>query len=91
MGAFSSTYVGCANSCIICTNCDYTYSTPELINTVADRVAKQGIEYWDDATVQELLPKDFACPDCKRTEFKKENDIFDVWFDSGVSHYAVLV
>ncbi len=76
---------------LLCTNCDYTYSTPELINQVAEEVASKGIEYWDDASVDELLPKDFACPDCKNKEFKKEYDILDVWFDSGVSHYAVLV
>lgn len=75
---------------LICTNCDYTYSTPELITKVADNVQTKGIEYWDDATAQDLLPANFACPSCKGTEFKKENDILDVWFDSGVSHYAVL-
>lgn len=75
---------------LICNQCDYTYSTPELINNVAEQVAQKGIEYWDDATVQELLPKNFACPVCKSTEFTKENDILDVWFESGVSHFAVL-
>ena len=75
---------------LICNQCDYTYSTPELINNVAAQVAQKGIEYWDDATVQELLPKNFTCPVCKSAEFSKENDILDVWFESGVSHYAVL-
>ncbi len=75
---------------LICQKCDYTHSTPELITHVANEVAKKGIEYWDDASVDELLPKDFKCPDCGAQEFKKENDILDVWFDSGVSHYAVL-
>ena len=76
---------------LICTNCDYTHSTPELINTVAEQIAKHGIEYWDDATVEQLLPKDFACPACKNKIFAKENDILDVWFESGISHYAVLL
>lgn len=75
---------------LICTNCDYTYSNPELIKKVADNVAQKGIEYWDDATVEELLPNKYECPNCTHTTFKKENDILDVWFDSGVSHYAVL-
>lgn len=75
---------------LICTGCDYTYITPDLVNHVAHNVKNHGIEYWDDATVQELLPKDFACPECKGTVFTKEQDILDVWFDSGVSHYAVL-
>ena len=76
---------------LLCTACDYTYSAPELITKVANKVAQQGIEYWDDATVEELLPHNFACPLCKNTQFKKENDILDVWFESGVSHYAVLL
>ncbi len=76
---------------LLCKNCDYTYSTPELILRVADEVAKHGIEYWDTARVEQLLPQNFACPVCKQTEFAKENDILDVWFESGVSHYAVLV
>lgn len=75
---------------LICTNCDYTYSTPELINQVADEVAKHGIEYWDDVLIESLISAGFACPSCKKSNFKKEYDILDVWFESGVSHYAVL-
>ena len=75
---------------LICTECDYTYSTPELINKVADEVAKKGIEYWDDVFVESLLAPGFKCPSCKMSNFKKEYDILDVWFESGVSHYAVL-
>jgi len=75
---------------LICQKCDYTYITPELVNKVADHVAQHGIEYWDMATEQELLPENFKCPSCKGTDFKKEQDILDVWFDSGVSHFAVL-
>lgn len=75
---------------LICAACDYTYITPELVDQVAKRVKEQGIEYWDDATVEQLLPRGFACPECKGTVFTKEQDILDVWFDSGVSHYAVL-
>lgn len=75
---------------LLCKKCDYTYIAPGLIEKVADGVATQGIEYWDMVTAQELLPIGFVCPLCKSTDFKKETDILDVWFDSGVSHYAVL-
>lgn len=74
----------------ICESCDYTYITADLVNLVADKVAKQGIEYWDEAKIEELVPKDFKCPNCKGTQLKKEQDILDVWFDSGISHFAVL-
>jgi Isoleucyl-tRNA synthetase (EC 6.1.1.5) len=37
-----------------------------------------------------LLPEGYKCKKCGGQEFKKEEDILDVWFDSGVSHAAVL-
>lgn len=74
----------------VCTKCDYTYITQGLVEKVAQNVEKEGIEYWDMASAQELMPQGFSCPLCKGEEFKKEQDILDVWFDSGVSHYAVL-
>jgi len=41
-------------------------------------------------TQKDLLPDGVVCPTCGGTDFKKETDILDVWFDSGVSHAAVL-
>jgi len=75
---------------LICQTCDYTYITSDLVNHVAKEVETKGIEYWDMATPQQLLPNNFTCPGCSGTDFKKEQDILDVWFDSGISHYAVL-
>lgn len=74
---------------LLCSDCDATYITPELVERVAQAVGTQGIEYWDAATVEALLPKDFVCA-CGSKNMKKEQDILDVWFDSGISHYAVL-
>ncbi|HZW61530.1 MAG TPA: isoleucine--tRNA ligase [Candidatus Babeliales bacterium] len=74
----------------MCTKCDYTYITQGLIEKVAQQVEQRGIEYWDIVVPEELMPAGFACPMCKGTEFKKEHDILDVWFDSGISHFAVL-
>ncbi|HSW73925.1 MAG TPA: class I tRNA ligase family protein, partial [Candidatus Limnocylindria bacterium] len=39
---------------------------------------------------QDLMPQGFMCPLCRSTDFRKEQDILDVWFDSGISHFAVL-
>lgn len=75
----------------MCTNCDYTYVTQGLVEKVAQQVEDEGIEYWDKAQPHDLMPQNFVCPLCKGTEFKKEQDILDVWFDSGISHFAVLV
>ncbi len=76
---------------LICTDCDYTYITKEFIDKVAKGIEKEGIEYWDKVAIDDLVPKDFACSGCAGNNLKKEQDILDVWFDSGISHYAVLM
>lgn len=75
---------------LLCERCDYVYTKQEFINKVADHIALEGIEYWDRVSLEHVVPKDLVCPQCKSADFKKETDILDVWFDSGVSHYAVL-
>ncbi|KKP24765.1 MAG: Isoleucine-tRNA ligase [candidate division TM6 bacterium GW2011_GWF2_28_16] len=83
---------------VICKKCAHAHLTPELVAGVAEQVKTHGIEYWDKVTIQELvnnkiLLANFACKSCKNNnleEFKKETDILDVWFDSGVSSFAVL-
>jgi isoleucyl-tRNA synthetase len=75
---------------LICTECDYTYTSKEFVDGVADGVLKEGIEYWDRVQVIDLISNDFTCPGCKGSSFEKEYNILDVWFDSGVSHQAVL-
>ncbi len=40
--------------------------------------------------LKDLMPKGTTCPHCKSSEFTKETNILDVWFDSGVTHAAVL-
>jgi isoleucyl-tRNA synthetase len=75
---------------LLCADCDHAYCTPELIEKVAARVEKEGIECWDTLQPSDLVGSDFECPMCKSLNWKKEQDTLDVWFDSGVSHYAVL-
>lgn len=75
---------------LLCTTCDHTYITKEFVDMVAQKVKQEGIEYWDTVDVSELISKDFVCPSCNGSSFTKEHDILDVWFDSGISHYAVL-
>lgn len=75
---------------LLCTACDFAYCTPELIERVAKKVNSLGIECWDTITVDDIVGNDFACPSCGKSAWKKEHDTLDVWFDSGISHYAVL-
>ncbi|MBS1987483.1 isoleucine--tRNA ligase [Candidatus Dependentiae bacterium] len=83
---------------LLCGTCNWAYLDAEFIAKVADRVAHQGVEYWDWVTITDLLEEgllkpDFACASCGNNDvssFVKEEDILDVWFDSGASSYAVL-
>ncbi len=51
---------------------------------------KEGADAWFTRTAEELLPPGTVCPKCGQAQWKKENDIVDVWFDSGSTHLAVL-
>lgn len=74
----------------LCVQCDTALINPDMIAKVAEGIAQEGIEHWDTVALEAVLPKGSKCSDCSGSEFKKEQDILDVWFDSGVSHYAVL-
>jgi len=55
----------------------------DLIEQIAKRIEERGIEAWFDLKPEELLGQDAE-------EYKKLTDTLDVWFDSGVTHFAVL-
>lgn len=74
---------------LLCQGCDTPIINQRLLLYAADHIEKHGIEWWDTVSVQELMPLVDSCF-CGSTDFKKEMDILDVWFDSGVSHQAVL-
>lgn len=73
-----------------CEACGEAVLDGEIIDSVAKVVEKEGIAVWYKKEASDFLPESFKCPKCGKTHFKKETDILDVWFDSGVSHYAVL-
>lgn len=74
-----------------CMDCKELLFTPEIVDHVADRIERDGgSDIWFTKSADELLPKGTACPKCKGHRFSKESDILDVWFESGVSHAAVL-
>jgi len=76
---------------LACQGCDGAHKLfPEVIDHFAEIVKTEGTDAWFARDVSEFLPKDFVCPQCGGTSFKKTFDILDVWFDSGVSHQAVM-
>ena len=50
---------------------------------------REGADAWYAHTAEELLPPGTKCS-CGAAKWRKENDILDVWFDSGSTHLAVL-
>jgi len=62
----------------------------EVIERFAEVVKEEGTDAWFKRDVKDFLPDGFKCPETGATEFTKTFDILDVWFDSGVSHRAVI-
>ena len=60
-----------------------------VINKVADVFEKEGSDAWWKYEASYFLGEGFTC-EGGGTEFTKETDIMDVWFDSGTTHAAVL-
>ena len=73
-----------------CVECGRELMNTETINLVRDRFEKEGADSWFYKDVSYFLPPDTKCPECASVRFEKEMDIFDVWFESGSSHHAVL-
>lgn len=65
--------------------------TPETIAHVSALFREHGSNIWFQKEAKELLPEGFTHPGSPNGQFTKENDIMDVWFDSGSSHQGVLV
>jgi len=74
---------------LYCTGCRQPLLDAETLGAVARRFREKGADSWFSETVESLLPQGKTCPKCQGTSFRKENDIFDVWFESGASHRAV--
>ncbi|MEO5657517.1 MAG: isoleucine--tRNA ligase [Nitrospiria bacterium] len=72
-----------------------TCRTPLFSRAIADHVADQmeregGSDIWFSKSAEDLLPAGTVCARCGQGAFRQEQDILDVWFESGVSHAAVL-
>lgn len=72
-----------------CKDCEKEYVTSESLEKVQKIFAEKGSNAWFDMSVEELMPEGAKC-ECGCTQFVKETDIMDVWFDSGSTHESVL-
>lgn len=73
-----------------CDDCGEVICTEETINHVAKLFEKETSDAWVKYNETNLLPEGFKCPKCGKSHFHKENDIMDVWFDSGSSWRTVV-
>ncbi|MFQ5900564.1 MAG: isoleucine--tRNA ligase, partial [Thermodesulfobacteriota bacterium] len=73
-----------------CKKCNHAVINDKLIDSVAERFEGSGADDWFAREAKEFLPEGFKCPKCGGDDFSKEEDILDVWFDSGISFAAVL-
>jgi len=75
---------------VSCTNCNHPEMTGVFNDAIADLVEKEGTLAWFTKPVEEILPEDAVCSQCGHHQFIKEQDILDVWFESGSSFGGVL-
>ncbi|TYO95873.1 isoleucine--tRNA ligase [Desulfallas thermosapovorans] len=73
-----------------CRSCNKEIVNDETISHLQGLFREHGSDVWFAREAAELVPPGLTCPACGATEFTKETDIMDVWFDSGSSHLAVL-
>ncbi len=73
-----------------CTQCGEPYLTEEVAQRIVSLFEEEGADAWFTHDISDFLSEGDTCPHCGSTRFRKETDILDVWFDSGVSHAAVL-
>jgi isoleucyl-tRNA synthetase len=73
-----------------CDKCRRPVVSQEICDHVASIFEKEGSDAWFIRPAAELAPPGLRCAGCGGGDFSKEEDILDVWFDSGVSHAAVV-
>jgi isoleucyl-tRNA synthetase len=73
-----------------CEGCNEPLTDRKVLDKVVDLFAEHTADIWYTKSAEELMGPDVKCAKCGCSGFRKENDILDVWFDSGSSHLAVL-
>lgn len=63
---------------------------PEIMENVAKLVHQNGSASWFECSVDDVLPESHPHKGKGDKKYRKETDVLDVWFDSGITHLAVL-
>ena len=72
-----------------CKACKKVYVTRESVDRIHELFTEHSSDIWFEKEADFLMPEGAVC-ECGSKEFTKDHNILDVWFDSGVSHAAVL-
>jgi isoleucyl-tRNA synthetase len=75
---------------LICDRCQESVLDPGVARIAAERFRHDTANVWWTEPASAFTPPGFACPNCANTTFTKEMNIVDIWFESGVTHRAVL-
>jgi isoleucyl-tRNA synthetase len=74
----------------LCRKCSTPLKDAAINKLIVDLFIKESADAWYIHAPEEILPSNTSCKECGHTEFRKEMDILDVWFESGASSHAVL-
>jgi isoleucyl-tRNA synthetase len=77
---------------LLCRDCGQAWFDSQWVHGIVDKFSTHpcGADYWFEASLDEVVPEDLVCPHCGSKHWEKEDDILDVWFDSGTSFAAVV-
>jgi isoleucyl-tRNA synthetase len=75
---------------LVCKGCNESFLDPAVARKAAARFAEVGADSWWSNPIVTFVPEGTKCPHCGKTDFEKEKNIVDIWFESGVTHFAVL-
>ncbi len=74
---------------LTCSSCGEVLQDAKVCERIEELFAQEGADAWFKYEAADFVGDGVQCS-CGSTEFRKETDILDVWFDSGTSHAAVL-
>ena len=75
---------------LYCEGCGAALGSDDVLKAIEDKTAQVGAEFWFTDKPETFLPEGTKCAKCGGASFRKENDILDVWVDSGASWLGVL-
>jgi len=70
----------------VCLDCGTAVADEKIALWVADIFSREGSNAWFTKSAEDLIPHGTRCPECGSDRLGKENNILDVWFESGSSH-----